>query len=107
MSHIEKVQGKEILDNLLERNIIRESESPCASPIVLVKKGEKRRLCIDFRVLNKMLAGENFPLPVIEDQLEIMKDKRYFSILDLKDAFYHISMAEESIPYICNTIWTI
>lgn len=45
------------------------------------------------------IARENFPLPIIEDQLEIMKDKRYFSVLDLKNGFHHIDMARESILY--------
>lgn len=76
------------------------SESEYASPIVLLrKKTGELRLCIDFRELNKLLVRDNYPLPNIENLLDSLHNKRYFTVLDLKDGFYHISMAEESIKY--------
>lgn len=51
---------------------------------------------VDYRVLNKVIAHDNYPLP-IEDQLEALNNKKYFSTLDLKDGFHHISVAEDSI----------
>jgi len=56
-------------------------------------------MCVDYRVLNKVLARENYPLPLIEDQLDALRGKKYFSTLDLKDGFYHVAMAAESIKY--------
>jgi len=56
-------------------------------------------LCIDYRTLNRYIARTNNPIPVIEDQINILKDKSYFSILDLKDGFFHIRVAEESVKY--------
>ena len=45
------------------------------------------------------IARDNFPVPVIEDQLNVLNGKKYFSLLDLKDGFFHIPLAEESIKY--------
>jgi len=100
LSYAEKNALRELLNSLLKRNIIRPSESEYASPIVLVqKKTGDLRLCIDFRELNKMLVRDNYPLPVIEDLIDCLCRKKYFSKLDLKNEFYHIRMAEDSIKY--------
>jgi len=64
------------LDELLAKGIIRESMSEYASPIVLTKKKNgETRMCIDFRKLNKIMARDNFPLPLIEDQLDLLTGK--------------------------------
>lgn len=53
----------------------------------------------DYRTLNKYIVRINYPIPVIKDQIIVLRNKSYFSILDLKDGFYHIRMAEESVKY--------
>ncbi|XP_055918634.1 uncharacterized protein LOC129950737 [Eupeodes corollae] len=92
-----KIELNKILDDLLSRNVIRESNSPFASPIVLAKKktGELR-LCVDYRELNKITIKDNFPLPIIEDILDGLRNKRYFTLLDLKNGFQHVKMADDS-----------
>lgn len=100
LSYSEKEQLRKILDDWLAKGVIRNSTSEYASPVVLVrKKNGEYRLCIDYRTLNKYLLRDNYPIPVIEDQLNVLKGKQYFSILDLKDGFFHINMAEESVKY--------
>lgn len=73
---------QKILDELLEREIIRLSNSPYASSIVLVKKknGDFRR-CVDFRELNKITMHDNFPTELIDDNIYLLKGKRYFTII--------------------------
>lgn len=36
---------------------------------------------------------------MIEDQINALRGKRYFSLLDLMDGFHYISMAKDSIKY--------
>lgn len=55
---------------------------------------------VDYRTLNKMILRDNHPLPLIEDQLVILANKKYFSKLDLRNGFFHIDMASESVKYI-------
>uniref|UniRef100_A0A6V7JG98 RNA-directed DNA polymerase n=1 Tax=Bracon brevicornis TaxID=1563983 RepID=A0A6V7JG98_9HYME len=46
-----------------------------------------------------MIPKNNYPLPLIEDQIALLRGKTYFSTFDLKNGFFHIKMAEDSIPY--------
>ena len=56
-----------LLKELLHYDLIQESDSEYASPIVLVKKSDgSKRMCIDFRALNKITVREKFPLPIID-----------------------------------------
>lgn len=95
-----KIKLRYILDDLISKGVIRES-TEYASPIVLTKKKNGEiRMCIDFRALNKITTRDNFPLPLIEDQLDLLEGKKYFTTLNLKDGFFHIKMHEESVKYI-------
>lgn len=88
------------MDGLLKEGVIRPSRSPYSSPIVLVrKKTGDLRLCVDYRELNKITVKDNFPSPLIDDQIDKLKTKKYFSHLDLKNGFHHVRVNEASVPY--------
>lgn len=59
---IEKIMFAEV-DNMLALDVIEESTSPWSSNCVLVKKGEKYRLCLDSREVNKVTKRDAYPLP--------------------------------------------
>ncbi|KAL6456493.1 hypothetical protein MHYP_G00350370 [Metynnis hypsauchen] len=64
--------------------VIRESCSPYASPIVLVKKKDgSLRMCVDYRQLNSKTRKDAFPLPQIEESLDALSGAKWFSTLDL------------------------
>lgn len=97
LPYCERIIVRDLINQLLENNIIRESDSPYASPIVLVrKKNGETRLCIDYRALNKKTVKDSYPMPVIDDQLDRLSGKRYFTSLDLKSGYYQIPMSVES-----------
>lgn len=81
---------------LLEDNMIQESKSPFASPVLLVKKktGEWR-LCVDFRRLNAYTVKNKFPLPIIEELFEELQGAKWFTTLDLRSGFHQILVKEE------------
>jgi hypothetical protein len=73
-----------ILQELLANKIIKPSVSPWAAPVVLVKKKNGGiRLCMDYRKLNKITNPDSFPLPRINDVLDMLHGQRYFFTLDL------------------------
>lgn len=99
MSHSERGLVREMVQEMLDANIVRESSSPYASPIVLVKKktGEKR-LCVDYRALNRKTIKDHYPLPLVEDQLDQLAGHTFFTSLDLASGYYQIPISEESQP---------
>lgn len=100
LSFYEKNKVNEIIEDLLNKNIIRKSTSEYSSPIVLVsRKPSGLRMCVDYRELNKITTRDNFPLPLIDDQIDKLRDKYYFTHLDLKDAFHHVTISAESVKY--------
>ncbi|XP_040195295.1 uncharacterized protein LOC120928256 [Rana temporaria] len=87
---------REQLAELKRTGIIRESRSPYASPIVVVrKKNGSLRLCIDYRTLNRRTIPDQYTTPRIEDALQSLSGAKWFSVLDLKSGYYQIPMHPE------------
>jgi len=85
---------KEYIDRMLERGWIRPSKSPFGSPILFVKKPNgSLRLCIDYRKLNAMTVKNRYPLPLISELLDCIKNAKYYTKLDLRDAFNQLRVA--------------
>lgn len=77
-----------------------QSFSNYASPVVLVKKKTgSYRLCVDYRRLNKKIVKDKYPLPIMEELLEQLGDATIFSVLDLKNGFFHVDVSAESRKY--------
>ncbi len=91
---------RELLQKLADQGVIRQSESPYASPIVLVKKKDgslRTCMCIDYRQLNAKTVKDSFPLPRIQESLEALKGAQYFSSLDLAHGYHQVTMDKKSI----------
>lgn len=86
-----------MVQEMLDCGIVRESVSPYASPIVLVqKKSGEKRLCVDYRALNNKTIKEHYPLPRVEDQLDLLSGSSLFISLDLASGYYQIPIEEQS-----------
>ena len=74
----------ELLDDMLSRGVIQPTKSPWGSPIVLVAKWDgSLRFCVDYRKLNQVTKKDVYPMPRIEDYLDVLTGQHYFSTLDL------------------------
>lgn len=81
---------------LLEAQVIRESSSPFASPIVLVRKKDgSLRLCVDYWALNSKTRKDAFPLPRIDESLDALSGARWFSTLDLAAGYNQVPVTEK------------
>jgi len=75
LSNLENAEIKKKAYELLKKGFIRPSTSPCRSLIVLVRKEYGSwRMCIDYRVLNKITIKNRYPLPRIDDLLDQLKE---------------------------------
>ena len=92
-------EEKKVIEDLLEKGVIRKSTSPWASPIVLVrKKNGTVRPCIDYRRVNGLVKPDGFPLPRIQDCLDAVAGATLFSTLDLTSGYFQIPLKESDIP---------
>lgn len=100
LAPVEREKVDSIIEELLAKHIIQESDSPFASPVILVKKKDGcDRMCVDFRALNKILDKDRYPLPLIEDQIDRLGGANFFISLDMKNGFYQIPIATDSVKY--------
>ena len=81
---------------MIERGIIRPSQSEWASPTVLVKKktGELR-IYIDYRALNNATIRDSYPLPIIEDFIYRLRNASVFTTKDAADGYFLVNMSEK------------
>jgi hypothetical protein len=92
--------GKE-LDKLETEGTIRKVQySEWAAPIVpIVKEDGSIRICGDYKVtINPASQLDNYPIPKTEDLFANLKGK-YFSKLDLSNAYQQIELDENSRQY--------
>lgn len=90
---------KDHINQLLSAQVIRESCSPYASPIVLVKKKDgSLRMCVDYRQLNAKTRKDAFPLPRIEESLDALTGARWFSTMDLASGYNQVEVTEKDRP---------
>lgn len=95
--HLQEAVNKEI-EKLLNQSIIRESNGPWRSRLVIVpKEGEKIRMCIDYRALNDITIKNAYPLPRIDDIQDLVAKAEIFSVIDATSGYYQIAVEEEDI----------
>ena len=74
----------EEIKSMLDMGVIERSNSPYASPIVLVgKKDGTQRFCIDFKRLNRVTVFDAEPKPDGGEYFSKLLGYRYFTKLDL------------------------
>ncbi len=87
----------EMVEKMTEQGVIQPSRSPWASPVVLVEKKDRTlRFCIDYRRLNAITKMDVFPLPRIDDTLDLLSHSQYFTTLDLASGYWQVRMHPES-----------
>lgn len=94
---MKKIASQEI-DKLLSQGLIEPSESPWAAPAFLLPKKNKTewRLTVDYREVNKVCRKNAYPLPLMQETLDRLKDSKFVSNLDLVMGYHQIKMANES-----------
>ena len=85
------------ISNLLANGWIRQSQSAYSSPMVCVRKKDgSLRLCIDYRGLNRKTIPDKQPIPRVQDLLDGLGGQKWFTTLDMSQAYHQGQIREES-----------
>ena len=98
VSYFERKAIEEQIYKMLELGIIEPIISPWTSPVVIVSKRDKSlRFCVDYRKLNKITVPDRFPLPRLDDALDLLGKCDTFTTLDACSAYWQIKMSADSV----------
>ena len=89
---------KKDIDDMMRMGVIRESNSPYASPVVVVKKKDgSNRVCVDYRKLNKLTVFDPEPMPAAVDLFQKLNGDEFFSKIDLSKGYWQVTIPEVDI----------
>ena len=95
LSELELATLKAYIKTNLDKGFIQRSSSPAAAPILFVKKKDGGlRLCVDYRALNAVTIKNRYPLPLISEILDRVRNAKIYTKLDLRDAYHLIRIRE-------------
>ena len=87
----------QLVQDMLDQGVVEASQSPWASPIVLVQKNDGGvRFCVNYRDFNRTTKLDEFPLPRIDDILDQLTGSSHFSTLDLASGYWQIVLDRQS-----------
>lgn len=87
------------IERLVDNNtLVPIDSSEWATPIVTILKSDGSvRLCGDYKItINPVLNGTEYPLPKIEHLYAKIAGAKYFSKIDLKDAYQQLLLDNDS-----------
>jgi hypothetical protein len=81
---------------MLEADVIEPAVSPWASNVVLIrKKNNSLRFCIDYRRLNAMTTKDSYPLSRVEDCLRSVGNAQFLSNPNLQSGYWQAEILQE------------
>ena len=94
-----RTRVKNELSRLEEIGVISKISTPtewCSRMVVATKSSGDLRICIDPKALNENLEEVKFQLPIMDEILPKLTKARMFTKLDVKSAFWHCKLDEQS-----------
>lgn len=96
----QSIKEAEIIDaetqKLASAKVVRPSNSPFNSPVLVVKKKDGGwRSCIDYRRINAITIKEPYPIPRAEQAFDALSGAKVMSTLDFTSGYWQIPLKEE------------
>ena len=97
--------AEKMIREMSEAGVIEQSNSPWVAPALLVKKKDDTwRFCVDYRHLNDVTRKDSYPLPRIDDALDKVGESQWFSSLDFRSGYWQVELAPDARPKTAFTI---
>ena len=85
------------VEEMLRAGVIEQSDSPWASGVVLVqKKSGDWRFCVDYRPLNEVTRKDSYPLPRVDEMLDLVSGSSWFTSLDLRSGYWQVPLTPDA-----------
>ena len=85
------------IESMLAKGAVEPSQTPWASPVVLVRKKEDSlRFCVDYCKVNTVTEFDTYPLPRIDEMVEALGRARFFTTLDLLSGYWQVGFTPEA-----------
>ena len=89
--------AEKCIQKMQEQGVIEPSSSPWSSPVVLVQKKDRaNRFCVVYRRLSEVTHKDSYPIPRIDDTIDVLSRVEWFSTLDLKSGYWQVQLDESS-----------
>lgn len=100
--HAIKSQVKNELQKMENLGVIRKIKepTPVVSPMVIVKKNNKLRICIDPTDVNRNIKRRHYPLPTLESITAKVHGCKFFTKLDCNKGFWQIKVSKETEKFL-------
>jgi transposase InsO family protein len=97
LPHSLKKKVKCHIAELLEMGIVEHCVSSYAVPLVVVpKKDDDIRLCVNYKKLNEVSEFDPFPVPRVDELIEKVGNAKYLTALDATKGYWQIPLSENS-----------
>ena len=91
MPHAYRDTVERELEMMLKEGVIEPCVSEWASPMVIIKKKDDTiRLCVDYRRLNAETVMDAYPMPRVDDILDQVGQAKYITTLNLAKGYWQV-----------------
>lgn len=96
----DRLEIKRQVDEMLKAGIIQKSNSDWSSPVILVPKPNgTKRLCVDYKKLNKKTIKKRWPMPNVWDIITRLVGAVFITLFDLKSGYWQFGVSRRSRKY--------
>jgi len=100
MSEVKQTEADRQIQQCVDMGLVKPSNSAWAAPIVMVRKKDNTlRMCIDYRVLNDKTVKDAYPLPNTAELFDSLSGSKWFSTLDLASGYYQVENTPRAREY--------